>query len=67
MNLGKKNTESCFDVTMGSFDDAEIYELVCIHILSLLSNKLGKQSTGLYSDDGLVLLRNPFKQKNRNL
>ena len=63
MNLGKKNTERCFDVTMGSFDDAEIYKLVCIHILSLLSNKLGKQSTGMYSDDGLVLLRSTFKQK----
>ena len=59
----KKNTESCFDVTMGSFDGAEICELVGIHILSLLSNKLDKQSTGLYRDDGLVLLRNTSKQK----
>ena len=59
----KKNTESCFDVTMGSFDGAEVCELVGIHILSLLSNKLDKQSTGLYRDDGLVLLRNTSKQK----
>ena len=59
----KKNTESCFDVTMGSFDGAKICELVGIHILSLLSNKLDKQSTGLYRDDGLVLLRNTFKPK----
>ena len=59
----KKNTESCFDVTMGSFDGAEICELVGIHILSLLSNKLDKQSSGLYRDDGLVLLRNTSKQK----
>ena len=36
----KKNTESCFDVTMGSFDGAETCELVGIHILSLSSNKL---------------------------
>ena len=64
MTLGRrKNTESCFDVTMGSFDGAEICELVGIHILSLLSNKLDKQSTGLYKDDGLVLLRNTSKQK----
>ena len=48
---------------MGSFDGAEICELVGIHILSLLSNKLDKQSTGLYRDDGLVLLRNTSKQK----
>ena len=59
----KKNTESCFNVTMGSFDGAKICELVGIHILSLLSNKLDKQSTGLYRDDGLVLLRNTSKQK----
>ena len=50
----KKNTESCFDVTMGRFDGAETWELVRIHILSLLSKKLEKQSTGLYSDNGLV-------------
>ena len=48
---------------MGSFDDAEICELVGIHTLSLLSNKLGKQSTSLYRGDGLVLLRNTSKQK----
>ena len=61
----KKNTESCFDVTMCSFDCAEICKLVGIHILSSLSNKLDKQFTGLYRDDGLVLLTNTSKQKNR--
>ena len=59
----KKNTESCFDVTMGSFDGAKICKLVGIHILPLLSNKPDKQSAGLYRDDGLVLLRNTSKQK----
>ena len=58
-----KNTESCFDVTMDSFDGTEICELVGIHILSALSNKLDEQSTGLYRDDGLVHLRNTSKQK----
>ena len=58
----KKDKESCIDVTKGSFDSAEIQELVDIHILSLLSNKL-KKITGLYRDDGLVLLRNTSKQK----
>ena len=48
---------------MGSFDGAEICELVGIHILSLLWNKLDKQSTGLYRDDRLLLLRNKSKQK----
>ena len=46
-----------------NFDDAEICEFVGIHVLSLLSNKLDKQSTGLYRDDGLVLLRNRSEQK----
>ena len=64
MSLGrKKNTESCFDFTMGSCDGAKICEVVCIHILSLLSNKLDKRSTGLYRDDGLVLLRSTSKYK----
>ena len=48
---------------MGSFDGAEIWELIGIHILSLLSNKFNKQSTGLYRDNWLVLLRNTSKQK----
>ena len=59
----KKNTESCFDVTIGRFDCANICELVGIHILSLLSNKLDKQSAGLYRDDGLLLLRNASKNR----
>ena len=39
--LWKKKTERCFDVLMRSLDGAEIWELAGIHILSLLSNKLG--------------------------
>ena len=65
MNLvkKKKNTESCFEVTMGSFDGAEIFELDGIHILSLLSNKLDKESTGLYRNDGLEFFSGTSKQK----
>ena len=48
---------------MGSFDIAKICELVGIHILFLLSNKLDKQSTGLYRDDGLAILRNTSIRK----
>ena len=48
---------------MESFNGAKICEFVGIHILSLLSNKHDKQSTGLYEDDGLVLLGNTSKQK----
>ena len=56
----KKSTESCFDVTMGSFDGAEIYqELVGHYIQSNLENILPKTNFGLYRDDGFILLRNP--------
>ena len=43
---------------MGSYDDAEVCELVGTFILSKLENIIGKKNTGLYRDDGLVVLRN---------
>ena len=59
MKLGEKNsTENCFDVTMGSFDDAEICKLVGLYIQSNLENILPKTNFALYRDDGLILLRN---------
>ena len=40
INLGKrKKTESYFDVTMGSYDGAEICELVGIYILTRLARR----------------------------
>ena len=55
--MEKKNTDSCFDVTMGSYDGAEICELVGIYVLSLLANIIDKNNSGLYRDYGLILLR----------
>ena len=46
-----------FDVTMGSFDGAEICELVGLYILDELSLLFGKDYVGLYRDDGLLLLK----------
>ena len=43
---------------MGSFDGAEICELVGLYIQSNLENILPKTNFGLYQDDGLILLRN---------
>ena len=51
----KKESASCFDVTMGSNDGAEICELNGIYILSQLSNLVPRED--LYRDDGLILLR----------
>jgi hypothetical protein len=48
----KKDNKS-FDVTMGSFDGAEICELIGLYLLSLLTD-LGI-TVGLYRDDGLAV------------
>ena len=50
----KKFGDPEFDVTMGSFDGAEICELVGLYILSVLSKKFEKENIGLYRDDGLA-------------
>ena len=38
---------------MGSFDGAELCELVGLYLLSKLETLLGKPAVGLYRDDGL--------------
>ena len=53
----KKNNSS-FDVTMGSYDGAEVCELVGLFILNGLSSEYGKESIGLYRDDGLAIFKN---------
>ena len=50
----KKNGDSDFDVTMGSFDGAELCELVGLYILHILGPKYAKHTIGLYRDDGLA-------------
>ena len=47
---------------MGSFDGAEICELVGIFILYRLSLVVSKDNVGLYLDDGLMVLRNCTKR-----
>ena len=54
----RKNHSNMFDVTMGSFDGAEVCELIGRFLLDNLSEKYGKNNVGLYRDDGLVLLKN---------
>ena len=53
----KCSNQQMFDVTMGSFDGAEICELVGLYILDELSLLFGKDYVGLYRDDGLLLLK----------
>ena len=54
----KKNHSSMFDATIGSFDGAEVCELIRLFLLNNLSEKYGKNNVGLYRDDGLVIPRN---------
>ena len=53
----KKDGDSLFDVTMGSFDGAEVCELVGLYMLNKLALSMGKNCVGLYRDDGLAAIR----------
>ena len=59
----KKDADTTFDVTMGSYDGAELCELIGIYIQSLLTNILSKDNMGLYRDDGLFILRKRNRQQ----
>ena len=41
---------------------AELCELVGIYLLFLLANIIDKNNSGVYRDDGLILLRNVNRQ-----
>ena len=66
MTFVKSNNQSLFDVTMGSYDGAEICELVGLFILNKLAIKFGKDNIGLYRDDGLILLSGTGKRSADN-
>ena len=52
----KKHTESCFDITIGSFDGPEVCELAGIYIICFLGKLINKNDCGLNRDDGLLIL-----------
>ena len=51
----QKKTTDNFDVTMGSFDSAQITDLVGMHILDTQINFLDLSHIELYRNDGLFL------------
>ena len=53
-----KKQSNNFDVTMGSYDGAEVCELIGIFMLSLIGNKYNPNNIGLYRDDGLAVFKN---------
>ena len=50
----KKDVEEHFDVTEGSFDGAEVCELVGLFMLTQLNELITDGSVGLYRDNGLA-------------
>ena len=49
MWVNKDNPD--FHVTMGSYDEAEVAELMGLYILDILKKKLGNDQIGLFRDD----------------
>ena len=52
----KDNTD--FDVTVGSYDGAEVCELVRLYILDILTKQYGHDKIGFYRADGLGCFQN---------
>ena len=53
-----KKQSNTFDVTMRSYDGAEVCELIGIFMLSLIGKKYEANNIGLYRDDGLAVFKN---------
>ena len=59
----KKDFDTTFDVTVGSYDGAELCRIIGINIQSLLTNILSKNNMGLYRGDGLFTIGKINKQQ----
>ena len=57
-NVSVKKDIPDFDVTMGSYDGAEVCDLVGLYILDILTKEFGHDKIGLYRDDGLGCFQN---------
>jgi len=57
-NIWVKKNNPHFDVTMGSYDGAEICEIVGLYLLNVVKDKCKDIELGLYRDDGLGITRN---------
>ena len=51
----KKDSDSCFHVTMGSYNGAELCEFIGIYLLSQLCTIISKNDFRLYRDRGLMM------------
>ena len=53
----KQSRDEDFDVPMGSFDGAEVCELVGTYMLSQITTVIRSSDIGLYRDDGLGVMK----------
>ena len=54
--MGQERRRYIIDVTTGSFDGAEICELVGLYLLDKLSTLIGRKNVGLYRDNKLATI-----------
>ena len=54
----KTDNSGDFDVTIGSYDGAELCELAGLFMLNELSKKFDKDNIGLYREEGLAVFKN---------
>ena len=59
--------DGLFDVTMGTYDGAEVSELVGTFLLDETSVKNDKNSIGLYRDSGLSVVKNSIWKNKKEL
>ena len=61
--MEEKEHDSSFGIIMGSYDGAELCEMIGIYIQSLLESTLEKDLMGLYRDNRLIIIRNTNSQQ----
>ena len=59
--------DGLFDVTMGAYDCAEVYELVWTFLLDKISVKFDKNSIGLCRNNGLSVFKNSTRKNKKEL
>ena len=59
--------DGLFDVTMGTYDGAEVSELVGTFLLDETSVRNDKNSIGLYRDNGLSVVKNSTWKNKKEL
>ena len=62
-----KKQSNNFDVAMGSYDGAEVCELIGIFMLSLIGNIYSRNNIGLCRDDGFAVFKNTSGQQSEKI